>query len=67
MEEDFKPSTFKIDMHIQMTLAGADPAFWQGGVKSLGKRWAPSKRVRSVSKAGGNFERLALRMSELKS
>ena len=53
--------------------SGADPAFWKGGVKCLKKGWAPSELV---SKAGGageaelpeeNVERLALKMSVLKS
>ena len=54
------------------TAPGADSAFWKGGVKSLGKGWAPSELVREAGGAGGqsppgeNFEGLALRMSVLK-
>ena len=36
-------------VHMKLpTFSGADPAFWKGGVKSLGKGWAPSELVREA-------------------
>ena len=58
-----------LNVCIQTQGTGAYPAFWKGGVKSLGIGWAPSELVREAGVAeppGENFEGLALKMRVLK-